>query len=83
MIAHEDVIVVVTHDGYIKRVSQRSYDANTEDTALKDGDYIIGLYSINTINTILVFTDKGNYLYIPVYEIPECKWKDLGKGKGA
>jgi topoisomerase-4 subunit A len=79
MIPKEDVVVVVTHDGYIKRVSQRSYSTNTEDTYLKDGDYIIGLYNINTTQNVLVFTDKGNYLYIPVHEIPEVKWKDLGK----
>ena len=34
---------------------------------------------MNTLDTLLVFTDNGNYLYIPVYEIPESKWKDLGK----
>ena len=79
MIPREDVVVVVTHDGYIKRVSQRSYSTNTDETTLKDGDYIIGLYSISTIDTVLVFTDKGNYLYIPVYDIPEVKWKDIGK----
>lgn len=79
MIPKEDVIVVVTNDGYIKRVSTRSYATNTEDTGLKDGDYIIGLYNINTIQTILVFTDMGNYLFLPVYEIPEVKWKDIGK----
>ena len=79
MIPKEDVVVVVSHDGYIKRVSQRSYATNTEETYLKDGDYIIGLYSINTTQTILVFTDMGNYLFLPVYEIPEVKWKDLGK----
>jgi len=79
MIAKEDVVVVVTHDGYIKRVSQRSYATNTESTGLKEGDYAIGIYNINTIQTILVFTDQGNYLFIPVYEIPEVKWKDIGK----
>ena len=79
MIPREDVVVVVTHDGYIKRVSQRSYSTNTDETSLKDGDYVIGLYSINTTDTILVFTNKGNYLYLPVYDIPEVKWKDMGK----
>jgi topoisomerase-4 subunit A len=79
MIPKEDVVVVVTHDGYVKRVSQRSYSTNTEDTYLKDGDYVIGLYNINTIQTVLVFTDMGNYLYLPVHEIPEVKWKDIGK----
>ena len=79
MIPKEDAVVVVTHDGYIKRVSLRSYSANEEETGLKDGDYVIGLYNINTLDTVLVFTDGGNYLYLPVYEIPEVKWKDMGK----
>ena len=79
MIPKEDVIVVVTHDGYIKRVSQRSFDANTEETSLKDGDYVVGLYSINTLQTVLIFTNEGNYLYLPVYEVLEAKWKDMGK----
>ena len=79
MIPREDVVVVVTHDGYIKRVSQRSYSTNTEETSLKDGDYVIGLYNINTADTVLVFTNMGNYLYLPVYDIPEVKWKDMGK----
>ena len=80
MIPKEDVIVVVTHEGYIKRVSTRSYSTSSDDeTALKDTDYVIGLYNINTIQTVLVFTDMGNYLFLPVYEIPEFKWKDIGK----
>ncbi len=78
MIPREDCIVVITHDGYVKRVSLRSYDEK-DSTLVKDGDYVIGLYKINTINTVLLFTDLGNYLYLPVYEIPECKWKELGK----
>ena len=79
MIPKEDAVVVVTHDGYVKRVSVRAYEANTEETGLKDGDYVIGLYNINTTQNVLVFTDNGNYLYLPVYEIPEVKWKDMGK----
>ena len=79
MIPKEDVVVVVTNDGYIKRVSLRSYGASDDETYLKDGDYVIGLYNINTTQTVLVFTDMGNYLFIPVYEIPEVKWKDMGK----
>ena len=79
MIPKEDAIVVVTKDGYVKRVSVRSYSTNTEETGLKDGDYIVGLYNINTQETVLIFTDNGNYLFLPVYEIPEVKWKDIGK----
>jgi topoisomerase-4 subunit A len=79
LINKEDVIVVITNDGYVKRVSKRSYSASDDDTGLKDGDYIIGIYEMNTLDTILLFTDAGNYLYVPVYEIPDSKWKDLGK----
>lgn len=79
MIPKEDVIVVVTKEGYVKRVSLRGFQANSDSTALKENDYVIGIYNINTTDTILIFTDMGNYLYLPVYEIPEAKWKDLGK----
>ena len=80
MIPKEDVVVVVTNEGYIKRTSLRSYAAsNPEDLTLKENDYVIGTYNMNTLDTLLIFTDLGNYLYIPVYEIPDLKWKDLGK----
>ena len=80
MLPKEDVIVAINKEGYIKRVSQRSYSSsNEEDTNLKENDYLLGLFNINTLDTILVFTNLGNYLYLPVYEVPEAKWKDLGK----
>ena len=80
MIPKEDVMVVVTHDGYVKRTSMRSYSAvSNEEPTVKEGDYVTAKYQINTMDTLLLFTDKGNYLYIPVYELPEIKWKDLGK----
>ena len=80
MIPKEDCIVVVTKDGYVKRVSKRSYGAsNEEKTGLKEQDYIIGMYELNTLDTVLMFTDIGNYLFVPVHEIPDMKWKDLGK----
>ena len=80
MIPKEDVMVVVTNEGYIKRTSLRSYAAsNIEDLSLKENDYVIGLYNMNTLDTLLIFTNLGNYLYIPVHEIPDMKWKDAGK----
>ena len=79
MIPKEDCIVVVTKDGYVKRVSRRSFAATDDSTGLKEQDYVIGLYELNTLDTILMFTDIGNYLYIPVHLLPDMKWKDLGK----
>ena len=79
MIPKEDCIVVVTKDGYVKRVSVKSYQASEEETLVKEQDYVIGLYQMNTLNTILLFTNIGNYLYVPVHELPELKWRELGK----
>lgn len=78
MIPKEDVVVIITKEGYVKRVFLRSYDKDSE-TIVKDGDYVIGRYKISTLDTILIFTNKGNYLYVPVFELPDLKWKELGK----
>lgn len=80
MIPKEDVVVMVTKDGYIKRTSFRSYTAsNPEDITIKENDYILGIYEMNTTDTILLFTSAGNYLHIPVHTIPDLKWKDMPK----
>lgn len=80
LIPKEDVIVSVTSEGYVKRTSKRSYQSsNDEDITLKDNDYLVGLYEMNTLDTLLVFTNKGNYLYVPVYNLPDMKWKEMGK----
>lgn len=80
LIPKENAIVVITKEGYVKRVSLRSYEASKEEeTGLKDGDYVIGRYNMSTMDTVLIFTDCGNYLHIPVYELPDLKWKDMGK----
>jgi topoisomerase IV subunit A len=79
-VASEDVLVSVTKDGYVKRTSLRSYAAsNDEDLPLKEGDYLLNLLEMNTTDTLLLFTNKGNYLFIPVHELPDIRWKDLGQ----
>ncbi|MFC0524977.1 DNA topoisomerase IV subunit A [Pontibacillus salicampi] len=80
MVPSEEVLVSVTQEGYMKRTSLRSYAAsNGADFAMKDGDHLLALYEINTTDTLLLFTSKGNYLYIPVHELPDIRWKDLGQ----
>ena len=80
MIPKEDCVVMVTHDGYVKRTSFRSYTAsNPEDITIKENDYILGIYEMSTLDTLLVFTTHGNYLYIPVHILPDLKWKDMPK----
>ena len=80
MIPKEDVIVTLSKDGYIKRTSLKSYSAsNDEETTLKENDYLVGLYEASTLDTLLVFTNQGNFLSIPVHTIYDLKWKELGK----
>ncbi len=80
MIPKENVIVIVTNEGYIKKVSLKSYNSsNGEKTMMKPGDFVKGFYEVSTLDNIILFTNQGRYLFIPVHAIPEVKWKELGK----
>lgn len=81
LIAKEDVIVVLTRDGYIKRSSLKSYRSSGDNAlpGVKEGDVIIALGVASTLDYILAFTNFGNYLLVPVHEINENKYKDEGK----
>ena len=79
MIPDEKVVVVVTNDGYVKRVSQKSFKTSEEETTLKPGDFVTGRFLASTKDSLLLFTNLGNYLYVPIHIISETKWKDLGK----
>ena len=80
MVPKEDFIVSVSKSGYIKKLSIKAYNQNNEtDYGLKENDYLIGLYKINNIDTIILITNLGNYLYLPVRDITECKYKEIGK----
>ena len=79
MIPHEQVMLVITRDGYMKRVSLRSYHASSELlSGHKETDFVIGQSEVNTGQFVLFFTNRGNYGYMPIYQIEEAKWKDLG-----
>lgn len=79
MIPNEDVVIVVTNDGYVKRVSLKSFKSSTEETTLKPGDFVTNKFIASTRDSLLLFTNLGNYLYVPIHSLTEVKWKDLGK----
>jgi len=80
MIPAEDVIVTVTKEGYVKRTSIRSYTAsNGQDIGMKESDRLLAQYEMNTTDVLLLFTSLGNYIYCPVHELPDIRWKDLGQ----
>ena len=79
MIPKENVIVLVTKDGYVKRSSIKSYKASPDDSLIKENDYVIGLYELDTLNNLYLFTNMGNYIDIPVHKLPDMKWRDMPK----
>ncbi|MBH4891533.1 DNA topoisomerase IV subunit A [Staphylococcus aureus] len=80
MVPSEEVILSVTRHGYIKRTSIRSFNASgVEDIGLKDGDSLLKHQEVNTQDTVLVFTNKGRYLFIPVHKLADIRWKELGQ----
>ncbi len=80
MIPKENVLVVVTNEGYVKKVSIKSYNSsNDSDTVLKPGDYVTNIFETSTLDNLVVFTNLGNYVFVPVHKIFEAKWKELGK----
>ncbi len=80
MIPKENTIVIVTNEGYIKRVNLKSYsNSNGEETTLKPGDYVTGLYQVTTLDTVLLFTNLGRYIYLPIHLINDSKYKEIGK----
>lgn len=79
LIPQEEVIVSVTNEGYVKRTSFRSFKASdTESLGRRDLDYAIFVEKLSTHDAIIFVTNKGNYIYIPVHELPEIRWNAMG-----
>ncbi|EOT44260.1 DNA topoisomerase IV subunit A [Enterococcus columbae] len=80
LIAAEDVMVTVTKEGYVKRSSLRSYAAsNFDELAMKESDYLIMCQQLNTLDHLLLVTNKGNVIYRPIHELPDLRWKEIGE----
>lgn len=80
LVGSEDVVVTLTKEGYVKRTSLRSYGAsNGADFGMKESDKLLASFEMNTTDVLLIFTNKGNYLYCPVHQLPDVRWKDVGQ----
>lgn len=77
LVSKEQTMVCVSKEGYLKRCSIKAYNASKQNQ-LKENDAVVFLREVSTLDTILAFTNLGNYIYIPVYKIAECKMKDIG-----
>ncbi len=80
MIANEISYISVSRDGYIKKFSERAFNANENQIpSVKDGDALLGVKQCEALDTLLLFTSKGNLAYLPIYKLDECKFKEVGK----
>ena len=78
LIAPEDVVVTLSHAGYVKRQpltiyrEQRRGGKGRSATAVKEEDFIEQLWVVNTHDTLLVFTGAGRVFWLTVYQIPDA-----------
>jgi len=85
LIAEEDVVVTISHTGYVKRTSvslykrQRRGGRGKTGTGLKDEDFVSRLYIGSTHDYLLIFTDDGRMYWLKVYEIPQSSTSARGK----
>lgn len=79
LIAKEDVRVLISADGYLKRSSVRSFNSSEQnDNGLREDDQIVFEETLSTLDHLFLFTNKGNLIYRPVHELLDTKWKDTG-----
>lgn len=81
LVAQEDVLVTISREGYIKRTGMLSFTRSGGErggSGVKEGDYIKYLFEVDTLQNLLIFTQRGQYFLLPVHQIPEFKWKDNG-----
>ena len=85
LIAEEDVVITVTHSGYLKRTPLTVYRSQGRGgkgrigMKTRDEDAVTNVFVANTHSYVLVFTDKGRLYWLKVYEIPDVG--SAGKGK--
>src|SRR5213595_45041 len=85
LIAEEDMVVTISHSGYIKRTSvstykrQRRGGRGLNGQNLKDEDFVEHLFIANTHDYILFFTDDGRCFWLKVHEIPQLGRATKGK----
>ncbi|WP_067139370.1 DNA gyrase subunit A [Oceanivirga salmonicida] len=85
LIKEEEVVVTITNKGYVKRVSSDTYrlqkrgGVGVNSTNTIEDDEVKDIYTVKTLDRLLIFTDKGKVYNIKVYEIPEASKQARGK----
>ncbi len=79
LISNEQVMLTLTQEGYIKRVSLRSYNSSQHNLLqMNEGDRPIFVGQVDTLNQVVFMTSQGRYGHLLVHDIEEARWRDLG-----
>lgn len=79
LINNETVMLTLSQEGYVKRVSMRSYNSSQQNQImLNEGDVPVFIGQVETLNQVVFVTSKGRYGHLLVHEIEEVRWRDLG-----
>ncbi len=82
LIPDETIHLVITRDGYLKRSSDRSFKSSHglegAKPGIKEGDSFVAIGTCSTRDYLLAFTNRGNYVYLPMYETKENRWNQEG-----
>ena len=85
LIANENMVVTITHRGYIKRVPSKTYEKQKRGgkgrvaVTTYDDDFIESFFTSNTHDTLMFITDRGQLYWLKVYKIPEGSRTAKGK----
>lgn len=82
ILVDEDIVLTISNEGYIKRVSDKYYkraNPKVEDIEYREGDFNRYLICSNTKNILMIFTDCGNLYQMRCDNVPEMKWKEKGE----
>ncbi|MBT1396485.1 DNA topoisomerase IV subunit A [Mycoplasma bovis] len=79
LVKEEEVFLGISKFGYIKKVSKKTYESNLITTyGIKEDDNILFYDIASSLDKLLLFTNLGNYAYLPVFKVNESKWKEFG-----
>lgn len=85
LIAEEDVVVTLTHQGYVKRTPLTSYRSQgrggtgVSGGSVREDDFVKSLFVAGTHDTLLLFSDRGKVYWLKVYELPDLARTSKGK----
>lgn len=81
LVSEEKIYLGITNEGYVARATAKNVK-QTKNPGLKEHDAYLFKGEATTLETALIFTNQGNYIFLPLYKLEEQKWSELGTHLG-